>query len=262
MPASLSFETYGEALGDATAVIRNNAAAAGLSAPVPTCPGWTVRDLVVHQGVVHRWATFVLRGGQGFDEPAAEASGRGAADVLDWLDEGLVDLLNALAPAPPDLDVYFFLLDAGRPRDAWARRQAHETSMHGVDAMAARLGRPPTSQELWFPPSFATDGIDELLLGFLPRPKTQLRSATPCRIAIRTTDTAGAWTVGLSSDAAVTRHGADADADLTVSGTARELYLALWNRGDEMALSGDLTLWATWRERMRITWTGGKAPGR
>ena len=33
---------------------------AGLEAPVPTCPGWTVNDLVLHMGEVHRWATAVL----------------------------------------------------------------------------------------------------------------------------------------------------------------------------------------------------------
>lgn len=254
MPASLAFETYGEALGDATAVIRNNAAAAGLTAPVPTCPGWTVRDLVVHQGVVHRWATAILSGRSDFDEPTAEASGRAAADLLEWLDDGLVDLLNALAPAPEDLDVWFFLMDAGRPRDAWARRQAHETTMHAVDAMSARLGRPPAARELWFTPSFAADGLDELLFGFLPRPKTQLRTAKPSRIAFRTTDVPGGWTVEVTEDSARTRAGADSDADLTVSGTARELYLAAWNRGDEMALSGDLTLWATWRDLMTVIW--------
>ena len=31
---------------------------AGLEAPVPTCPGWTVNDLVLHMGEVHRWAMF------------------------------------------------------------------------------------------------------------------------------------------------------------------------------------------------------------
>lgn len=34
---------------------------ADLEAAVPTCPGWTVRDLVRHQGEVHRWAPVWLR---------------------------------------------------------------------------------------------------------------------------------------------------------------------------------------------------------
>ena len=35
---------------------------AGLRAPVPTCPDWTVRNLVAHQGMVHRWAAAIVRG--------------------------------------------------------------------------------------------------------------------------------------------------------------------------------------------------------
>ena len=36
---------------------------ADLSAPVPTCPGWTVLALTKHLGVVHRWAAQMLRDG-------------------------------------------------------------------------------------------------------------------------------------------------------------------------------------------------------
>ena len=28
---------------------------ADLDAPVPTCPEWTVTDLAVHLGIIHRW---------------------------------------------------------------------------------------------------------------------------------------------------------------------------------------------------------------
>jgi hypothetical protein len=31
-------------------------------APVPTCPDWSLRDLVHHVGGVHRWATGFVRG--------------------------------------------------------------------------------------------------------------------------------------------------------------------------------------------------------
>ncbi|MER6969360.1 maleylpyruvate isomerase N-terminal domain-containing protein, partial [Streptomyces halstedii] len=39
------------------------AEAAGVDAEVVTCPGWRIRDLVRHTGMVHRWATaFVAEG--------------------------------------------------------------------------------------------------------------------------------------------------------------------------------------------------------
>ena len=50
----LEFGAYGEAIGNAGSVVRSNAASAGLRAGVPTCPGWSVADLVTHVGTVHR----------------------------------------------------------------------------------------------------------------------------------------------------------------------------------------------------------------
>src|SRR4051812_11569501 len=37
------------------------AAASDLDADVPPCPQWTVRDVVVHTGGVHRWAASIVR---------------------------------------------------------------------------------------------------------------------------------------------------------------------------------------------------------
>jgi hypothetical protein len=45
------------------------------------------------------------------------------------------------------------------------------------------------------------------------------------------------------------------DPDVTVTGTAEALYLALWNRGDEIEVSGDDTLLDRWRHAMRVRWS-------
>ena len=34
---------------------------ADLSTPVPTCPEWTLRDLVTHMGQIHRWVDGIVR---------------------------------------------------------------------------------------------------------------------------------------------------------------------------------------------------------
>ena len=95
MPTALTIEEHGEGIGDAWTVLRDNAARAGLGAPVPTCPGWTVRALVAHQGMVHRWAAGCLRGERADDDACAEVEQEGLAspDLLAWLDEGAKDLL-------------------------------------------------------------------------------------------------------------------------------------------------------------------------
>lgn len=254
MPNTLDFAELGEGIGDAAAVLRNNAAATGLDAAVPTCPGWTVRDLVTHQGLVHRWATATIRGVPARTDAEVEAEAAATTDLLEWLDDGLVDLLNALASAPADLDVPFFLLDAPAPRQAWTRRQCHETTIHAIDAMAAKLGRAPRPEELWFSPALARDGIDELLLGFAPRAKYNPRSSRPSRIAVASDDGLGSWTVSVGPDGCASRVGADSDADARVTGTARGLYAGLWNRGRDYAVAGDAEVLESFLDQLRVTW--------
>ena len=72
-----------------------------------------------------------------------------------------------------------FLKDAPPPRRFWARRQAHETTIHSVDAVAAALGRWPTASDVTIDPVLAADGIDELLTGFITRGKGRLHTAEP-----------------------------------------------------------------------------------
>src|SRR5204862_3971545 len=109
--------------------------------------------------------------------------------------EGARDLLSALAFAPTDLDVWFFLPDAPGPREGWARRQCHETTIHAVDAMAAARGSVPSSSETWISPRLAVDGVDELVMGFVPRRRTGLELPAPRTVVVRTTDTGEAWTM-------------------------------------------------------------------
>ena len=119
--------------------------AAGPDAPVPTCPGWTVRDLLAHQGMVHRWATAVVRGDDPatVDDAAIEAEGRAAPDPVGWLLDGAPALVSALESAPDDLAVMTFLKQAPPARQFWARRQCHETTVHALDALSALRGPAP-----------------------------------------------------------------------------------------------------------------------
>lgn len=213
MPTSLDLDAHGDGIGSAATVLRENARLAGVDAPVPTVPAWSVGDLVLHTGLVHRWADAILRGvppetaGE-IDLPVADAVRREAGFVgvepFDWYDAQVTALLQTLAFAPPDLDVFFFLKDAPPARMAWARRQSHETTMHAVDAMAARLGRVPSVSEVWVRSPHAVDGIDELLTGFVPRRKQTLRSDAPWLLPVEATDTGHAWRLEISEDPVMT----------------------------------------------------------
>ncbi len=237
--------------------------------PVPTCPRWTAAELIRHLGGVQRWATEIVAHARTsnpsdeetaalFEGPQDAASAdrdAAAAALRGWFESGAAGLVAALSAAPEDLEAMWFLKNAPPPRHFWARRQAHEATIHRVDMLSARLGRMPSTSEAEVAQDVAVDGIDELVRGFVPRRSTRLRTAEPFRIAIRATDADAAWTVAVSADPPVTTLGADGAADAELRGTAAALYLGLWNRGDDIAETGAVDALGHWREHVRVSWS-------
>jgi uncharacterized protein (TIGR03083 family) len=233
--------------------LADAAAGAGLGALVPTCPGWTVRDLLVHTGAVHRWAADHMLGGYTEERPMDETA-PGDAELLDWYRDLHSRLSDALDAAPADLTCWFFL-PAASPLAFWARRQAHETTVHRIDAESALGGGAPAVDA-----EFAADGVDELLTGFHGRARSKVRTERPRTLRVRSLDTGHDWLVRLSTGHPVTERlaaGARAGgetADCTVSATAGDLYLALWNRGpyDALTVEGDESLVELWRRTSAV----------
>ncbi|HUH06582.1 MAG TPA: maleylpyruvate isomerase family mycothiol-dependent enzyme [Egibacteraceae bacterium] len=227
---------------------------AGLDAAVPTCPGWSVRDLVRHVGGVHRWATGYVaeQRTEMWDADLDEIVGAWPqdAELLQWFREGHAALAAALDDADPALVCWTFLT-APSPLAMWARRQAHETAIHRVDAERA-AGVTPS-----FPPDFAADGIDELLTCFITRRGSRLRSEPAVTLRVRCEPAGGDWLVHIGADGVQTAPGSDGDADCEVRGAASHLYLTLWNRQppDDLAVSGDANELALFLDRVRIRWS-------
>ncbi|MGV4924966.1 maleylpyruvate isomerase family mycothiol-dependent enzyme [Streptomyces sp. BHT-5-2] len=226
---------------------------AGPDAPVPSCPEWRMRDLVHHMGRVHRWAAEHITEPQEQRQPFPEDPMPADDELVPWLREGHHRLVVALHTAPADLRTWTFL-PAPSPLAFWARRQAHETSVHRADAQQA-AGVPLTP----LPARFAADGVDEILAGFHAGSRSRVHPDAPRSLRLRATDTPDAdWTVHLTPDApprTVPTPEADGAApDCTVEGPAEELYLALWNRlpWDGLKVSGDPSLPKLWQERGAI----------
>lgn len=254
MPAIVDLERHRKVVAESGARLREAAMEAGLGAGVPTCPRWRARDLVSHQGMVHRWAAAHLRGEADHDPRSSTREAAAATDLFAWYSSGLEALLAAIEAAPDDLRAMVFLRDAPPPRWFWARRQAHETTIHSVDALAARLGRMPRAEEVVLDPLVAADGIDELVCGFLPRGKGKLRFDSPTTIRVVADDTGHAWTMRVDDESNSVTVGEEGDADAVLSGSAAQVYLGLWNRGDEITAEGRDGVLARWRKQARIRW--------
>ena len=240
---------------------------AGLDAPVPACPGWRVRDLLKHVGYVHRWAAGYVREQHArwvdrSSEAEILAGGPGDDELPTWFREGHASLVRVLETAAPDTTCWTFL-EAPSPVAFWARRQAHETAIHRVDADQAAAGAGKAADGAPFTPRFAADGIDELIMGFVGRNARRGTWDGPAgSLAIHATDGAGEaapsaadWRVVTGKgDLAVARETGPADCD--VKGSAADLYLLLWNRrgADEVSIRGDNGLLAEFRRRIAVTW--------
>ena len=190
-------------------------AATELTLPVPSCPEWTVADLVWHTGEVHDFWRQMASGGQ--PGTRVEPEHPVDAELVNWFTEGVestAELLAGLDPATPawtwspQHDVGFI-----------QRRMAQETAVHAWDALAATGRDEPIEREL------AVDGIDELLAFFLPAtPPEGLGS-----IHLHTTDGPGERLIVSGEDGwVITRE--HTKGTVAVRATASDLLLLLWRR--------------------------------
>jgi uncharacterized protein (TIGR03083 family) len=233
------------------------ATTAGFGTPVPRCPGWGVADLVRHLGGIHRWATKVVtqrlatpaEGWALYDVEQADAP---SEDLERWFAAGHATLVQALRDGSPGDDYWRFSRSAPSSLAFWARRQAHETAIHRVDAdEAGRAAGTP------FGARFAADGIDELFAVFASRRRDPVEpEQTFLAVA---DDLARRWHITLGASGVVTITEPDAvpgGADMSVSGSADALYRLLWNRLDatspQIHLSGDRTVLQTWQAAVAV----------
>jgi uncharacterized protein (TIGR03083 family) len=256
MPTSLTLDDHLVALDTAGSRLVELVEKAGLDAPVPTCPAWTADALLAHQAMVHRWAAANVRGEDANAVPNQTEIRTTVDDLPAYYRDGHAALIGALRAAPADLAALTFLNDAPPPREFWARRQAHETTIHMVDALAAARGRVPAAREVDVDPALAIDGIDELLRGFFTRGRSKLFDGDEYAFAVATSDADRRWVVRVAERLTVDPDDAPGTDDVaaTVTGSAAEVYLGLWNRGDEFRVTGPAELLGRWRATQRVSW--------
>jgi uncharacterized protein (TIGR03083 family) len=243
--------------------------APGLELQVPTCPEWTLLDLVQHLGEVHRFWAAALNAGPAAAPPAesapqgAEAAPREREALLAWSAASTRQLLDTLREAGPDRGCWTWWGASQSPQTsgAVARHQLQEAAVHAYDAQIT-LGAPQP-----LPDEAALDGVDEFLSTCCAGTDAWPHEAAAVDFHV----TQGrSWRLSLSAGgarstrlptpgtipAAAAGQGPDA-ADAYARGTASEVVLVLYDRIpiDSLQLAGDRRLFDLLRAGTRMSRT-------
>jgi uncharacterized protein (TIGR03083 family) len=219
------------------------------AASVPSCPGWTVHDLVDHLGRVHRRVGGIVQ--RRTQEPVDLRSIPGGPEDpeqrIAWFEEGVAALVAGFEGIDEDEPVWNWRYGV-QPARFWMRRSPLETAMHRWDAQAAVGATDPVDTEL------AVLGVEEMADLWLPLQRDQvLQVSTDASMHLHCTDTPGEWLIRFGPDGATTTH-EHAKGDVAVRGTASDLYLLLWNRisPERCEVFGDASLLGRFAEHVRI----------
>jgi len=215
------------------------------STPVPTCPGWTLKQLLRHVGRGDRWAAQIV-GDRLTDylDPRDARNGKPPDDVdgtIGWLRGGAHELVDAINRTGADTTVWTFL--GPRPASWWVRRRLHEVTVHRADAELALGGNFRLSPEL------AADGLTEWLERVVVQSaggRAPLRDGQTLRLHA---PGAGDWTLR-GDRGALALDPSHPDPSATVSGDATSLFLGVVRRipadDPRITVSGDSDVWRAW----------------
>ncbi|GAA4564019.1 maleylpyruvate isomerase family mycothiol-dependent enzyme [Planotetraspora kaengkrachanensis] len=256
--AVMDYERHRVEIVAQTGLLRSAVAGADLTAPVPSCPGWNLGQLLKHLGEGHRWAETIVRtratrppsDRRLRDLPAGHEED--AAELGAWLAEGAERLGETLRDAGPGALMWTPL--PGEGSAFLARRFAHETAVHRADAALA------VGVEYSLNPEVARDGLDEWMkLESLPQafdihPGKRELLGPGRTLLFQATDGDAAWLVDLTGDTIACRR-ATGEAAVTVRGPSAGLLLVLYGRRapareDGVEVLGDAHLLDWWLSRV------------
>ncbi|WP_407689146.1 maleylpyruvate isomerase family mycothiol-dependent enzyme [Mycobacterium sp. HUMS_1102779] len=223
--------------------------------PVPTCPGWTLKQLFRHVGRGQRWAAQIVRDrlDHALDFRTVE-DGKpppDSAGAISWLQGGARRLIDAVELTGAQTPVWTFL--GPRPANWWVRRWLHEIAVHRADAAIA------VGAEFTLRPEIAADGITEFLERIAVRAGedgAELPLADGQTLHLHATDAglgdAGEWTIAVEDGRIGWSH-QHGKGTVALRGAATELLLAMVRRvplaDTGIELFGDDAAWRNWLER-------------
>ncbi len=220
-----------------------------VTAPVPSCPDWTLNDLADHLGRLYGWVAAILDNDPD-GPPTHEMVRRRDQDVAsaEWVAANFGDLRDRLDRIPEEELRWNFIAKTRAPVAFWWRRQLHETAIHRVDAELS-AAHPPSD----LAPEAAVDGIDEVLemLAMKEIAWDEIQLGDSLSLHLHATDVEGAeWTIDTGRAAFARAH---LKSDVALRGPSWALDRWLWTRlpgdpGDQgLEIFGDATAAEAWR---------------
>jgi uncharacterized protein (TIGR03083 family) len=224
----------------------------GAAPTVPSCPEWSVTDLVAHLGWVQRFVGRIAGGRlpvppnpadpEFLHLPEVAASwpmpdtapnhGPVPTGMVDWFVEGATELTNIFATTAPDERVWTWSRE--HTVGFWLRIQTVEAAVHRWDAEGA-VGTPEA-----FDAELARHGIRQQFTDMAPywRVLKNAPAGAGERFRFRETDGPGDWTVEFDGDNVRLT---DGPGDVELAGTASDLLLFLWKRipAEQLAVHGE-----------------------
>ncbi|MCP9210289.1 maleylpyruvate isomerase family mycothiol-dependent enzyme [Streptomyces sp. NEAU-Y11] len=223
----------------------------GRDAPlVPSCPGWSMSDLVFHLGAVHRYVAHTVRerlteapdtsdlslfqppeDREGWPSPEGGPHlGPVPVSLLDWFAEGAAALDSLFRTVDPDEPAW--TLSTEQTAGFWLRIQTIEAALHRWDAERA-ASLPPRPMDA----ALAVDAIPHTFEVMAPA-RRRWKQAPPGageRFRFRRADGPEVWSVRFAGpDVRLTAYSAsgapEEPCDVELTGTASELMLFLWQR--------------------------------
>jgi uncharacterized protein (TIGR03083 family) len=211
---------------------------------IPSCPGWSVSDLVAHLGVVHRYVTRIISerlmeppdstdlaflglplDRKGWPTSLEHGPTRGPVPVglINWFVDGAFVLESLFRSSHPGEPVWTW--SSEQTIGFWLRMQTIEATVHRWDAENAIGMAEPVEAEL------AADAIDQTFEVMAPARRAWRRAPPGSgeRFRFRQTDGTGDWRVHFDGDE-VRLNKSTEPCDVEFAGTASDLMLFLWQR--------------------------------
>ena len=265
MSTDPSLHRFRQALTGHTKRMGECASKAGSEALIPTCPDWTMTNLVEHVGQTHHWVSEIIE--RRITDPSQLPSTDLAVLPAEpqswptWLSAAAARSAAAFSDAALEAQVFNPAGDERTGARFWLRTLLNETVIHGFDAVESAGEGEHYDIDADVAAALISNHLAMLTspgwAAQRPESATALRGAGET-LLWRATDEPSSgdsyeWFVERHPDGAGWQHRSDTAADVTVHGPARSLLLVLTRRlplnsgrANYVDIDGDVDLARHW----------------